>query len=140
MTDVFSPKKRALLMSKIRSKNTKPELMVRSFLHRHGYRYGLHSQNLPGRPDIVLNKYRTIIQVKGCFWHGHKCAVSHIPKSNKYYWVKKIKGNSDRDRKNERRLRGMGWSVLTIWECQCRKKEIFRITSNRIINLLNKRK
>ncbi|MDP3937258.1 MAG: very short patch repair endonuclease [Deltaproteobacteria bacterium] len=120
MTDVFSPEKRSAVMSRIRSKDTKPELIVRRTLHRMGYRYRLHHPGLPGRPDIVLTRHRLIIQVKGCFWHGHRCLKGRTPKQNSGYWIPKIQGNIARDRRNERRLRGAGWHVCTVWECAIR--------------------
>jgi DNA mismatch endonuclease (patch repair protein) len=136
MTDVFSKEKRSFVMSRIRSTNTQPELLVRSYLHRNGYRFGLYNKSLPGKPDIVLNKYRTIIQVRGCFWHGHKCHVSHTPKSKKAYWNKKFIDNKARDKKNDRKLRDQGWSVFVIWECQCRNKKKFTNAINRVITHL----
>jgi DNA mismatch endonuclease (patch repair protein) len=109
---------RSALMSSIRSKNTKPEMRVRKALHRLGYRFRLHQPDLPGRPDIVLPKYRTIFEVKGCFWHNHACPGCSIPKTNKTYWLPKLIGNQRRDRSNERALRRLGWSVFAIWECK----------------------
>ncbi|MGO9319063.1 MAG: very short patch repair endonuclease [Terracidiphilus sp.] len=110
--------KRSAMMSRIRSKDTKPEILVRKALHRLGFRFRLHVQHLPGRPDIVLPKYRIIIQVKGCFWHGHTCRDGRLPKSNRDYWVPKLLRNRERDITNERRLRRVGWSVRTLWECR----------------------
>jgi DNA mismatch endonuclease, patch repair protein len=108
-------------MARIRAKHTKPELAVRSALHRLGYRFRLHGRKLPGHPDIVLPKYRTIIEVKGCFWHGHRCLKGRVPEGNRAYWSKKIEGNQLRERRNARRLRSMGWKVKTIWECTVRR-------------------
>ena len=105
-------------MSRIRSKDTKPEMLVRKALHRLGFRFRLHLRGLPGRPDIVLPKHRTIIQVKGCFWHGHTCRDGRLPKSNRAYWVPKLLKNRERDRSNERKLRRLGWSVRNLWECR----------------------
>lgn len=102
---------RSANMARIRSKDTKPEMIVRSALHGLGLRFRLHVPGLPGRPDIVLPKYRTIIQVKGCFWHGHTCVDGRIPKSNQDYWVPKLRRNKARDLAVERRLRRLGWSV-----------------------------
>jgi len=109
---------RSANMARIRSKDTKPELLVRKALHRLGFRFRLHVPTLPGRPDIVLPKHRTVIQVKGCFWHGHTCSDGRIPKSNQDYWVPKLFRNQKRDRANERQLRRLGWSVRCLWECQ----------------------
>jgi DNA mismatch endonuclease (patch repair protein) len=110
--------KRSEMMSRIRSKDTKPEMLIRKALHRLGFRFRLHVRDLPGCPDIVLPKYRIIIQVKGCFWHGHTCRDGRLPKSNREYWVPKLLRNKERDISNERKLRRMGWSVRTLWECR----------------------
>lgn len=117
--DVFSKKKRSDVMRRIRSKNTKPEIRIRRGLHRLGYRFRLHSTSLPGKPDIVLPKFRTAIQVRGCFWHAHTCNDGHTPKSSRLYWIRKLKSNVTRDLKNDRMLRRLGWNVLIVWECQC---------------------
>jgi len=109
---------RSANMARIRSKDTKPELVVRRSLHRLGFRYRLHVRELPGHPDIVLPKYRTIIEVKGCFWHGHTCTDGRIPKSNRAYWLPKLLRNKARDSTNSRRLRRLGWSVRCLWECR----------------------
>ena len=118
MTDVFSSEKRSEVMRAIRAKNTKPELVLRRALHRLGFRFRLHDSTLAGKPDIVLPKYRTLIQVRGCFWHGHTCSDGHIPKSRLDYWSPKIGNNKLRDRKNDSRNRRLGWSVLVVWECR----------------------
>ena len=119
MADYLTKEQRSWNMSRIRSKDTKPELVVRSLLHRMGYRFRLHRKDLPGKPDIVLPKYKTVIFVHGCFWHGHKvCKRGNMPKSNRDYWVQKIQKNIDRDKKHRKELKKMGWKVLTIWECQ----------------------
>ena len=119
MTDVFSSEKRSQIMRQVRSADTRPELVVRSALHRLGFRFRLHDRNLPGTPDIVLPKYRTVIQVRGCFWHLHECARRRLPKSRKRYWLPKLEANKRRDARNDRRLRRMGWKVITVWECRC---------------------
>jgi len=106
-------------MSRIRCKDTKPEIIIRSLLHRMGFRFRLHRKDLPGKPDIVLPKYKTVIFVHGCFWHGHKgCKRGNIPKSNRGYWITKIQNNIKRDKKHQKELRKIGWKVLVIWECQ----------------------
>jgi len=120
MADVFTRAKRSQVMSAIRAKNTRPEMIVRRCLHLMGYRFRLHVSDLPGRPDIVIPKIRTIVQVKGCFWHGHHCLQGRVPAGNRTYWSGKIEGNRLRDRRNERRLRALGWRVKTIWECSIR--------------------
>ncbi len=140
MTDVFTPEKRSNLMSKIRSKDTKPELVLRKALHRLGYRFRLHVKDLPGKPDIVLPKYKTVIQVRGCFWHGHNCIDGHIPKTRVNYWKPKIEGNIRRDRRNCRLLRKEGWSVINTWECKLTSQLKLKSELSRIIRLLNRTK
>lgn len=108
-------------MSRIRSKDTQPEIAVRSILHRLGYRFRLHRKDLPGRPDIVLPKYRKILLVQGCFWHGHECRLGSKPKSNEGYWSAKIQANRDRDVRNIDSMVRQGWSVLQVWECEIRR-------------------
>ncbi len=124
--DVFTPEKRSEVMSLIRGRNTKPELAVRCLLHRLGYRFTVHgpkNRSLPGKPDLVLPKYRTVIFVHGCFWHGHEnCSYFRLPKSRSAFWKAKIEGNMARDLRNENALRDLGWHVVTIWECALRKK------------------
>lgn len=117
MTDIWSKEKRSEVMAKIRSKDTRPELIVRKYLYSRGYRYRKNVKGLPGTPDIVLLKYRTAIFVHGCFWHGHE-ADGHLPHSNKSFWERKIKRNKERDARVKEQLRDMGWKVMTIWECQ----------------------
>jgi DNA mismatch endonuclease, patch repair protein len=105
-------------MAKIRSRDTKPEMIVRRALHRLGFRFRLHVKELPGHPDIVLPKHRTVIEVRGCFWHGHTCIDGRFPKSNQAYWVPKLVRNKARDKANCRKLRRLGWSVRSLWECR----------------------
>jgi DNA mismatch endonuclease, patch repair protein len=119
--DVFTPAKRSIVMAGIRSKDTKPELVVRRLLSAMHVRYRLHVRSLPGRPDIVVYGSRTVFQIKGCFWHGHRCLGGRIPGTNRGYWRTKIEGNRRRDQRNERRLRDRGWSVITLWECRIRR-------------------
>ena len=117
--DRFTPQQRHRCMSHIRSKDTKPELMVRNWLWSHGYRYRLNVKNVPGKPDIVMRRYRTAIFVNGCFWHGHEdCKYYRIPKSNTEFWENKINSNRQRDQKNYDILQQNGWQVLVVWECQ----------------------
>lgn len=121
MTDIFSKDKRRKIMSNIRGKNTKPELIVRKYLYSKGYRYRLNVKSLPGSPDIVLKKIRTVIFINGCFWHGHTpCNLYKVPKTNTKWWKEKIERNKARDYKKNMELRQMGWHVMTIWECQLR--------------------
>ncbi len=109
-------------MSHIASTNTKPEEIVRKYLFRQGFRYRKNDKNLPGKPDVVLPKYKTVIFVNGCFWHKHDCPRFVWPSSNQAYWVRKIKMNVARDLRNKALLQNMGWNVITIWECELRKK------------------
>jgi len=105
-------------MSKIKSKNTKPEMAVRKYIFSKGLRYKIHDKNLPGKPDIVLKKYKLAIQVRGCFWHGHRCRLGVKPKTRKKFWNNKIKSTKIRDLKNDRKLRRMGYNLLIIRECE----------------------
>lgn len=105
-------------MRLVKSKNTKPEILVRKFLHSKGFRFRLHKKMLPGNPDIVLPKYSTVIFVNGCFWHGHDCNIYGEPKKNFEFWNQKIKNNVIRDQKNIRQLLSLGWKVIIIWECE----------------------
>lgn len=134
-TDNLTPEQRSLCMSKINSKNTSPELVVRKFLHKNGYRYRIHQVNLPGRPDIVLKRYKKIIFVHGCFWHMHNCRYGKvIPRSNSDYWKNKRAKNKMRDISNIKKLKEMGWDVLVIWECWIRRPEyIFKVLSRFLI-------
>lgn len=116
--DIFTPQERSAVMSKIRGKNTKPEIVLRKALFAKGFRYRLHG-NLPGKPDIVLKKYKTVIFVNGCFWHGHAgCKYATRPKSNTDFWQKKILTNQRRDHLHTIQLEANGWNVLTVWECE----------------------
>ena len=108
-------------MAAIRAKHTKPEIAVRRALHAMGLRFRLHDPRLPGRPDVVIRRRMAIVQVKGCFWHGHRCLKGRVPGVNRAYWLAKIAGNRVRDERNERRLRAMGWRVRTVWECKVRR-------------------
>lgn len=123
--DRISKSRRSANMACIKGKNTKPELIVRSLLHRLGLRFRLHKKDLPGKPDIVLSKWNTVIFVHGCFWHGHiGCKGASIPKTNTEFWVNKIKKNIERDLIAEEKLRLAGWRVLIVWECQIKNNKI----------------
>jgi DNA mismatch endonuclease (patch repair protein) len=137
MTDIMTPQQRHYCMSRIRSKDTTPEKRVRQWLWRHGYRYRLNVKGVPGKPDIVMRKYRTAIFVNGCFWHGHNVETRHgtslqiensecckIPKTNRDFWVNKIWRNQERDQKNYRILQENGWQVIVLWECQLKPKKL----------------
>jgi len=122
--DVFSADQRSEIMSRVKGRNTRPERIVRGLLHAMGFRFRLNAPDLPGRPDIVLPRHRKIVQVHGCFWHGHKgCRRATRPQTNKEFWAAKIKGNKARDTRTERQLRRKGWSVATVWECQTKDLE-----------------
>lgn len=119
MTDKLTPERRSANMSRIRSRNTSPEMIVRQLVHGMGYRYHLHVASLPGKPDIVLPRLKKIIEVRGCFWHQHAgCIDSHIPKSRIQYWAPKLQRNELRDEENRRRLQKLGWRVFVVWECE----------------------
>jgi DNA mismatch endonuclease, patch repair protein len=121
MVDVFTKQKRSQVMSRIRGRDTVPERGVRSLLHRLGYRFSLRAATLPGRPDLVLPAYSTVIFVHGCFWHRHTgCQFAYTPKTRPEFWLSKLTGNASRDRKVRRQLRALGWSVITVWECDLR--------------------
>lgn len=123
-------------MSHIRSKDTKPEVLVRRFLFAHGFRFRLHRKDLPGKPDIVLSKYKTVIFINGCFWHGHQdCKYSTIPETNREFWENKIKGNIQRDKETYSQLAELGWNVIEIWQCQLKPKTKDRTLQNLITEL-----
>jgi DNA mismatch endonuclease (patch repair protein) len=122
--DRISKERRSWNMSRIRSKNTRPEVLVRSILHRSGYRFRLHARELPGRPDIVLPKWKTVIFVHGCFWHRHRgCRFAYSPKSKKPFWRKKFTENMKRDVRKAEALTSTGWTVVTVWECELASPE-----------------
>ena len=125
MTDRLTPAQRHKVMSHIRSRNTKPEKLVRQWLWRHGYRYRLNVKSVPGKPDIVMRRYRTAIFVNGCFWHGHDgCDKFKIPQTNVEFWQNKINRNRERDQQNYQVLHNNGWQVIVVWECQLTPKHI----------------
>ena len=119
-TDVLTPEQRRLVMSRIRGKDTRPELLMRRGLHRRGLRYRLHGADMPGKPDIVFPKYRTVIFVHGCFWHGHGCSLFRWPKTRAAFWKAKINRNMDRDRAVLVALKADRWRTLVVWECALR--------------------
>lgn len=115
---------RSEMMAAVRSKDTKPEMLVRRLLHRSGYRFRLHRSDLPGKPDIVLSSRKKIIFVHGCFWHQHRhCSFSHVPKSNVSYWAPKLMRNRERDEEHIRALRAAGWKCRVVWECELNKPD-----------------
>jgi len=125
MTDIVDPATRSRMMSGITAKNTKPELIIRKLLFNSGFRYRLHNRSLQGTPDIVLKKYRAVIFVNGCFWHGHNCHLFRLPKSRTDFWKKKIESNIERDARNRKILVEEGWRIGLIWECAVKGKERF---------------
>jgi DNA mismatch endonuclease (patch repair protein) len=124
-------------MSQIRGKDTKPEMVVRSLLHRMGYRFRLHGRRLPGRPDIVLSKHRMIVSVQGCFWHRHRgCKNCTTPTNRREWWVKKLEGNAARDKLHARALRKLGWRVVVVWECEVEAVQKVERVRRRLSRLL----
>lgn len=123
MVDVFSKSKRSEVMSRIKGKNTKPEKIVRSLLHKLGYRFRLNSRKLPGKPDICLPKHMTVVFVHGCFWHRHTgCRFAYTPKTRRAFWLKKFESNVSRDREVKKQITRMGWSHVTVWECELKNE------------------
>lgn len=122
MADVFAPDKRRQIMQNVQTKNTAPEIKLRSLLHRDGFRFRVNRKDLPGKPDIVLPKYKAVIFVHGCFWHGHDCRRGQRPQTNTDFWNQKIDKNIERDKKDITLLENLGWRVLIVWECEIKKK------------------
>lgn len=138
MTDIKTPEERSRNMSAIKSNDTKPEMIVRRYLHGLGYRYGLHNKRLPGRPDIVLRRYKTIIFINGCFWHGHEnCKYYRLPKSNTDFWQTKIAQNRARDERDIKELVRLGWHVIVIWECELKTEKTRQQTFRGLLEKLN---
>ena len=138
MADVHNKEIRSYNMSRIKGKDTKPEMLVRRFLHANGYRYKLHDKTLPGKPDIVLPKYKTVIFVHGCFWHGHKnCKYFVVPKTRTEWWLNKINGNIANDAKAAKALRKEGWTVIYIWECNLSAAQVEKSLNNILLKLAN---
>lgn len=138
MTDVHSKEVRSYNMSKIKGKDTKPEILVRKFLFKKGLRYRLHDKKLPGKPDLVFPKYKKVIFVHGCFWHGHEnCKYFVIPKTKTEWWLNKINRNKEKDMESIQKLKNEGWKVYVVWECDLKnikKEEILNTLYNKIIN------
>jgi DNA mismatch endonuclease (patch repair protein) len=122
MSDIYTDEKRSQIMSKISGKNTKPEIIIRKIAHKLGYRFRLHRKDLPGKPDLVFPKYKKVIFVNGCFWHGHStCSRSKLPTTRHEFWKEKIESNKRRDKSNKIKLKKMGWDYLVIWQCEIKK-------------------
>lgn len=138
MADVHDKATRSYNMSQIKGKNTKPEILVRRFLFSNGFRYRLHDKKLPGKPDIVLRKYKTVIFVHGCYWHRHEgCSYCTFPKSNTEFWINKFEGTKIRDKIHREKLEESGWKVIVIWECQLRRDNIQKTFENLLTRLKN---
>lgn len=140
MADIVTKDKRSQIMSRVKSKNTKPELLLRKSLHALGFRFRLHLKTLPGKPDIVLPKYKSVIFVHGCFWHFHNCSRVKIPAENSSYWRKKISNNIERDCIHKEKLESLGWNVFIIWECELLKKNLQTTLSRVALFLQNNNK
>lgn len=124
--DRHTPEQRHRNMAAVKGKNTKPEITVRKLLHKLGYRFRLHRKDLPGRPDIVLPKYKTVIFIHGCFWHRHpNCKYASTPSTNTVFWEKKLEENVRRDREDVDKLEKLGWRVITIWSCELKNRDIY---------------
>jgi DNA mismatch endonuclease (patch repair protein) len=138
MADVHSKETRSYNMSRIRSKDTKPELLVRKFLFSKGFRYRLHDKKLPGKPDIVLPKYKTVVFIHGCFWHGHDgCRYSVIPKTRTEWWEEKIDRNKIKDEKVKNDLLKLKWKVIHVWECEIKTVFLFTERSTELLKEIN---
>lgn len=135
MADVHTPEQRSFNMSKIRGRDTRPELLVRRILHAAGLRYRLHAKDLPGKPDLVFPRVRAVLFVHGCFWHMHRCRYGKpVPATNKDFWAVKRRSNVDRDKRNRAQLRAAGWRVFEIWECHTRDEQAMRAKLERVID------
>ena len=136
MADKMTPEQRHRCMASIKGKDTRPEMKVRRFLHSRGFRYSLHSKRLPGKPDLVLRKYHTVIFVHGCFWHGHPgCPDYRQPKTNEEFWTEKVRRNKERDAFEIGALEALGWNVIVIWECQLKKSRFEEAMATVVSNL-----
>ena len=137
--DKLNKEQRHRCMSAIKGKDTKPELLVRKFLFSRGFRYRLNHPRLPGHPDIVLRKYRTVIFVNGCFWHGHNCKKGKLPSSNTDFWKEKISNNKSRDAKNSDLLVKLGWKVIIIWQCEIKALKNREIRFSKLISEIERK-
>ncbi|QII09438.1 putative very short patch repair endonuclease [Candidatus Kuenenia stuttgartiensis] len=137
MADIFTKKKRSQIMASVSRKETKPEILVRKFLFNQGYRYRKNVKTLPGKPDIVLPKYKTVIFVHGCFWHGHKnCKAAKLPETRKEFWANKIKANILRDKRVKKKILSEDYNVITVWQCQLKNKARQQKALTNIVNKL----
>lgn len=130
--DIWDKERRSSIMSKVPQKDSKPEIIVRKYLFSKGFRYRTNAKKLAGSPDIVLSKYRTVIFVHGCFWHGHTCRAGHLPSSNLDYWTTKIEKNIERDSRKNIELKKLGWNIIIVWQCELRN---VKVREQRLIKL-----
>ena len=131
--DIFTKEQRSKIMASVRSTGTKPEILIRKYLFALGFRFRVNVNSLPGRPDIVLSKYMSVVLVHGCFWHNHQqCAASALPKTRKEYWFKKIAGNVERDNRQIKQLKRLGYQVLVLWECQIKSSKFLKRMARKI--------
>jgi len=138
MADKVDKKRRSEIMSSIRGQNTKPEMIVRKYLFSKGFRYRLHDKSLPGKPDIKLTKYNSLVFINGCFWHGHTdCKIYVMPKTNKKFWYSKIENNVERDKRNIELLKNLGWKIIVVWECEIKRKNRELALQNLVDKILN---
>jgi len=138
MADKVDKKRRSEIMSSIRGQNTKPEMIVRKYLFSKGFRYRLHDKLLPGKPDIKLTKYNSLVFINGCFWHGHTdCKIYVMPKTNKKFWYSKIENNVERDKRNIELLKNLGWKIIVVWECEIKRKNRELALQNLVDKILN---
>lgn len=141
MADVHSKERRSFNMSQVKGKDTKPELLVRKFLFTNGLRYRLYDKKLPGKPDIVLPKYNTVVLIQGCFWHGHEgCKYATLPKTRIEFWSNKIEANIKRDKENIECLKKLGWNVLIVYGCELKKAKQEQTLNNILSNIQNQLK
>lgn len=139
MADIKTPEERSRNMAAIRSSDTKPEMLVRRCLHSMGWRYGLHNKKLPGSPDIVMRRFKTVIFVHGCFWHGHEnCKYYRLPKSNTEFWQDKVNKNRARDERDIEALHKLGWNVIIIWECELKTEALRQQTFSRLAGIFSR--
>lgn len=132
--DIWDKKTRSLIMSKVPQKDSKPEIIVRKFLFSKGFRYRTNVKKLPGTPDIVLSRYKTVIFVHGCFWHGHTCRAAHLPSTNLNYWQIKIAKNIDRDNQKNIELEKLGWNIIIVWQCELKNSNLKEERLNNLIS------
>ena len=140
MADTLTKEKRSWNMSRITGRNTKPEILLRSLLHREGFRFRLHDKRFPGKPDIVLPRHRTVIFVNGCFWHRHNnCEYAYTPKSRQEFWLNKFQGTVQRDQEKQKMLADLGWQVLVVWECELKRNSSLLVSdiSSKLLRCLH---